>query len=49
MEKDHRFLLEGGVFTEDILKVWIDQKLNKEYHEVRNRPHPYEISLYYDV
>jgi glutamine synthetase len=49
LREDHRFLLEGGVFTKDILDVWIDYKLNMEYNEVRNRPHPYEISLYYDV
>jgi glutamine synthetase len=49
LKEDHQFLLEGGVFTEDILEVWIDHKLNKEYNEVRNRPHPYEMSLYYDV
>ena len=49
LRQDHKFLLEGGVFTEDILEVWIDQKLNNEYNEVRNRPHPYEMSLYYDV
>jgi glutamine synthetase len=49
LKQDHRFLLEGGVFTRDMLEVWIDHKLNREYHEVRNRPHPYEISLYYDV
>ena len=49
LNEDHQFLLEGGVFTKDILEVWKDQKLNKEYNEVRNRPHPYEMSLYYDV
>lgn len=49
LKKDHQFLLHGGVFTEDILEVWIDYKLNHEYNEVRNRPHPYEMSLYYDV
>jgi glutamine synthetase len=49
LRQDHKFLLEGGVFTEDILEVWTDQKLNNEYNEVRNRPHPYEMSLYYDV
>ncbi len=49
LRQDHKFLLEGGVFSEDILEVWIDQKLNNEYNEVRNRPHPYEMSLYYDV
>jgi len=49
LKEDHQFLLEGGVFTQDILDVWTDYKLNKEYNEVRNRPHPYEMSLYYDV
>ena len=49
LKEDHQFLLEGDVFTEDILEIWIDHKLNKEYNEVRNRPHPYEMSLYYDV
>jgi glutamine synthetase len=49
LREDHRFLLEGGVFTKEILDVWFNYKLNKEYNEVRNRPHPYEISLYYDV
>jgi glutamine synthetase len=49
LEKDCDFLLSSGVFTEDLLETWIDYKLNKEYNEVRNRPHPYEMSLYYDV
>jgi glutamine synthetase len=49
LKEDHQFLLEGNVFTEDLLEMWIDYKLNKEYNEVRNRPHPYEMSLYYDV
>ncbi|MGB8658206.1 MAG: type I glutamate--ammonia ligase [Candidatus Zixiibacteriota bacterium] len=49
LKEDHQFLLQGGVFTQDILDVWIDYKLNREYNEVRNRPHPYEMSLYYDV
>jgi glutamine synthetase len=49
LKEDHQFLLEGDVFTEDLLEIWIDHKLNKEYNEVRNRPHPYEMNLYYDV
>ena len=49
LKEDHQFLLEGDVFSEDLLEIWIDYKLNKEYNEVRNRPHPYEMSLYYDV
>ncbi len=48
LQKDYAYLLEGGVFTEDIIETWIDQKM-KEYYEVRNRPHPYEMNLYYEV
>jgi len=46
---DHKFLLEGGIFSEQLIENWIEHKLNKEFNEVRSRPHPYEISLYYDV
>jgi glutamine synthetase len=49
LKKDHQFLLEGEVFTPDILETWIDYKVTQEYQEVRNRPHPYELALYYDV
>lgn len=45
---DYDFLLQGGVFTEDIVKTWVKHKLEKEYYAVRNRPHPYEILLYFD-
>jgi glutamine synthetase len=48
LEKDHDFLLQGDVFTEDLLETWIMQKM-AEADDVRQRPHPYEISLYYDV
>lgn len=46
LEKDHDFLLEGGVFSRDLIDRWIEQK-RREDREVRNRPHPYEIELYY--
>lgn len=46
---DHDFLLAGEIFSEQLIETWIDYKLNKEFNEVRRRPHPYEISLYYDV
>ena len=46
---DYEFLLEGEIFSEQLIESWIDHKLNKEFNEVRSRPHPYEISLYYDV
>ncbi|MFZ5973857.1 MAG: type I glutamate--ammonia ligase [Bacillota bacterium] len=49
LEGDHAFLLEGGVFTQDVIDVWIDYKRSAEIDPVRLRPHPYEFYLYYDV
>lgn len=48
LAEDHEFLLIGDVFREDVIRTWIEYKLNREFMEVRNRPHPYEISLYYN-
>jgi glutamine synthetase len=48
LEKDHKFLLQGDVFTEDFLEMWISTK-RKEHDAIRLRPHPYEFFLYYDV
>ncbi len=45
---DHDFLTRDGVFPPDFVDTWIKQKV-EEYNEVRKRPHPYEIGLYYDV
>ncbi|MGA2954149.1 MAG: type I glutamate--ammonia ligase [Thermodesulfobacteriota bacterium] len=49
LEKDHEFLLEGGVFTQDVIDVWIEYKREKEIDAVRLRPHPYEFYLYFDI
>ena len=49
LEKDHQFLLKGGVFTEDLIESWIGYKRSKEVDPMRLRPHPYEFFLYYDV
>jgi glutamine synthetase len=49
LEKDHQFLLKGGVFSEDLIDAWIDYKRSKEVDTMRLRPHPYEFFLYYDV
>jgi glutamine synthetase len=49
LEADHAFLRAGDVFPEDFFSVWINQKIEREANEVRNRPHPYEMNLYYDV
>ena len=45
---DHGFLLEGDVFTEDLIETWIDYKNENEVEPLRVRPHPYEFHLYYD-
>jgi len=45
---DHDFLLAGEVFSEDLIERWIAFKMD-EYYQVRNRPHPYEVELYFDV
>ncbi|WP_034274909.1 type I glutamate--ammonia ligase [Haloechinothrix halophila] len=48
LERDHDFLLEGGVFTSDVVETWIDFKREHEIDPMRLRPHPYEFALYYD-
>jgi glutamine synthetase len=48
LERDHEFLLHGGVFTEDVIETWIDYKRKAEVAAVRVRPHPYEFALYFD-
>ncbi|MFM2151740.1 MAG: glutamine synthetase [Pseudomonadota bacterium] len=49
LEKDHEFLLKGGVFTKDLIETWIDYKRTHEVDAIRLRPHPKEFELYYDV
>jgi glutamine synthetase len=48
LANDHDFLLEGGVFTEDVIETWIQYKTAKELDPVRLRPHPWEFMLTYD-
>jgi glutamine synthetase len=49
LEADHDFLLEGGVFTPDLIETWIDWKRANEIDPIRLRPHPHEFELYYDI
>jgi glutamine synthetase len=49
LEKDHKYLLKGDVFTKDVIDVWLDYKRTKEVDELRLRPHPYEFNLYFDI
>ena len=48
LENDHAFLMEGDVFTEDLIETWITYKRENEIVPIRLRPHPHEFSLYYD-
>jgi len=47
LEDDNEFLLEGDVFTQDLLDAYISYKRETEVGPVSLRPHPYEFLLYY--
>jgi len=49
LEEDHDFLTDRGVFTSDVLEVWLEYKRESEVDPVRLRPHPWEFYLYFDV
>lgn len=48
LEADHEFLLDGDVFTDDLIGAWLSWKREKENDEIRLWPHPYEFHMYYD-
>ncbi len=49
LEKDHEFLLAGDVFTADVIHYWIKYKRENEVDAIRQRPHPYEFCMYFDI
>ncbi|RMD48827.1 MAG: type I glutamate--ammonia ligase [Ignavibacteria bacterium] len=49
LEADHEFLLKGDVFTEDVVKTWIDYKTENEVKALALKPHPHEFAMYYDI
>ncbi len=49
LEADNHYLRAGGVFTEDLIRTWIDFKREHDVDAIRLRPHPWEFNLYYDV
>jgi glutamine synthetase len=49
LERDHKFLLQGNVFTADVIETWLEYKRTRECDAVRLRPHPYEFMLYFDA
>lgn len=48
LKSDHKFLLEGGVFTEDLINAYIDLKMT-EVTALRAAPHPVEFQMYYSL
>jgi glutamine synthetase len=49
LENDHEFLLNGDVFTADVIHYWIKYKRENEVDAIRMRPHPYEFCMYFDI
>ncbi|MCK5761851.1 MAG: type I glutamate--ammonia ligase [Candidatus Izimaplasma sp.] len=48
LEKDYKFLLEGGVFSENTIKNHI-KRIKKDHYLVNRMPHPIEFEMYYDL
>ena len=48
LKQDHEYLMAGGVFNRELIDSWIEEKM-KEVIAVRNRPHPFEMNLYYNL
>lgn len=48
LEKDHDYLLQGDVFTMDVIDTWLAYK-RQEIQELRLRPHPHEFYMYFDI
>lgn len=49
LKDDHAFLLRGDVFTEEVIDTWIWYKDTHEVAAIRERPHPWEFAMYYDM
>jgi glutamine synthetase len=47
LEADHEFLLQGDVFTPDLIETWVELK-RADIDAVRLRPTPHEFEMYYD-
>ena len=47
LEADHDYLLQGGVFTQDVLDTWLEFK-RSEVAEQAQRPTPFEYEMYFN-
>jgi glutamine synthetase len=48
LEEDHEYLLAGDVFTPDLIDTWVDMK-RADISAIRQRPHPHEFEMYFDM
>lgn len=48
LEADHDFLMQGDVFTQDLLDTWVKLKRN-EILQLRLTPTPQEFEMYFDA
>jgi glutamine synthetase len=48
LEADFEFLLKGDVFSESLIRRWIDLKRG-ELREIATMPNPFEYKLYFDL
>ncbi|MCB9973629.1 MAG: type I glutamate--ammonia ligase [Rhodospirillales bacterium] len=46
LQADHKFLLDGGVFDEDVIEAYIQLKM-EEVETYETMPHPIEFKMYY--
>jgi glutamine synthetase len=49
LEDDYDFLVQDGVFTEDLIDAWLRVKREQEIDYLGLRPHPTEFELYFDA
>jgi glutamine synthetase len=48
LQADHAFLLAGDVFDAGMIVEWIRTKTSEDV-QVRTRPHPFEVQMYFDL
>jgi len=49
LEDDHEFLLSEDVFEKEFIRAWIELKMKNDVYPLKQRPHPHEFTLYYDI
>ncbi len=49
LEADNAYLLEGDVFTPDLIETYVNYKRIADVDAVRLRPHPQEFVMYYGI